>query len=198
MDFIKAGQSFLSSQSGGGQGGGGASAGGLDISSFGNVLQHANSNSQGDEQEQSMFSRVTGMLQNKAQSGDVNVDDVDEDRLMNDHDKVQNGDQQVGSGQIGNAAALGAIKNMLGSGGGESASSGGNSGFQEKVLGMAMANAGKMFDQKQSNGQAEGSKEDAMSQAGETVMKLLMKQQMKGMIGGGQTSGLSGLAKMLM
>lgn len=183
------GQQFL-----GGGGGGGANNGGLNISSFSNIVQHANDNSQGGSEEQDMFGRVAGMLQNNA--GNMNTNDVDEQRLMEDHSAVNNGDGNVGSGQIGNAAALGAIKNMLS---GSSDNSGGsNSSFQEKIVGMAMSNAGSLYDQKNSNGQADGSKEDAMHKAGEMAMKLLMKHEMGSMMGGGQSGGLSSLASMLM
>ncbi len=42
---------------------------------------------------------------------------------------------------------------------------------------MAMSQAANLFDQKQSQGLAQGNKSDAMEQAGQAVMKLMMKHQ---------------------
>ncbi len=44
--------------------------------------------------------------------------------------------------------------------------------MQAKVMGMAMAEAGKLFDSQ--GGAASGTKEDAMSGAASTAMKLMM------------------------
>lgn len=136
---------------------------------------------------------VAGMLQTKAPGMDG---DISDDELKRAHDKVNNSGGSVGSNDIGNAAALGAIKNVL-SGSGDS-TNGGSSGFQEKLVGAAMAHAGTLFDQRSNAGQAEGTKEDAMHKAGEAVMKLLIKNQMTGMIGGGSSGGLGQLAKLVM
>lgn len=112
---------------------------------------------------------------------------------MQSHDKVNNSGEQVGSNEIGNAAALGAIKNVLGGGGG-----GGSGGdFQQKLIGAAMAHAGQLFDQKSAAGQASGDKQDAMQQAGEAVMKLMVKHQVTSMIGGGGSGGLGSLMSLL-
>jgi hypothetical protein len=45
-------------------------------------------------------------------------------------------------------------------------------------MGMAVSEAAKMFDQ--SGGAASGGKQDAMNSAGQTVMKLLIKNQVSG------------------
>lgn len=118
---------------------------------------------------------------------------INEQQLIQHHDKVNNSTDNVNSGEIGNAAALSAIKKVLGTSGGTSSS--GN--FQQQLIGAAMAQAGNLFDQKSTAGQASGNKEDAMQQAGQAVMKLLVKNQVSGMIGGGSSSGLSGLMKLV-
>jgi hypothetical protein len=195
-NFINASRQFMNNQ--GGQGGGeqqgqqGSGGGGFNIGDIAGIVNHAQNHDQSNNGDQQLFGQVASFLQSRAGSvqGDVN-----ENELMNSHEKVNNGTDPVNSHEIGNAAALGAIRNVLGSGG----SGDGNSGdFQQKLIGAAMAQAGKLFDQKQSAGQAGGgSKEDAMNKAGEQVMKLLVKNQVSGMIGGGNSGGLSGLMKLI-
>lgn len=195
-NFINASKNYLNSQ--GGQGGGdqdqpqsGSGGGGFNIGDIAGIVNHAQNHDQSNSGDQQLFGQVASFLQAKSSNvqGDVN-----ENELMNSHQKVNNGTDPVNSHEIGNAAALGAIRNVLGSGSGDA-----NQGdFQQKLIGAAMAQAGKLFDQKQSAGQASGgSKEDAMNKAGEQVMKLLIKNKVSGMIGGGNSGGLSGLMNLI-
>lgn len=73
-----------------------------------------------------------------------------------------------GGGGAGGALAglggAGALAGLMGGGG-----SGG--GMQSKLIGMAMSEAGNLFDQQ--GGAASGTKQDAMSGAASTVMSLL-------------------------
>jgi hypothetical protein len=87
---------------------------------------------------------------------------------------------------MGSAAAMQALKMFTGGGSGNSAS--GNS--QNAFVGMAMAQASKLFDSQSSQGNvASGaSKESAVQQAGEMALKMYMQSQ------GGGASGLMGLA----
>lgn len=121
--------------------------------------------------------------------------DIDENQLMQNHEKVNNSNETVDSSEIGNAAALSAIKNVLGGSGGNA---GGNQGFQQKLIGAAMAQAGQLFDQKSNAGAAQGDKQDAMQSAGQAVMKLMLKHQVTSMVGGGGSSGLSSLMSLAM
>jgi len=91
-----------------------------------------------------------------------------------------------GSGSMGSAAAMQALKMFTGGGSGNSAS--GNS--QNAFVGMAMAQASKLFDSQSSQGNvASGaSKESVVQQAGEMALKMYMQSQ------GGGASGLMGLA----
>lgn len=181
----------------GGQGGGhdqqqpGSGGGGFNIGDIAGLVNHAQNHDQSNSGDQQLFGQVASFLQSKA--GNVQGD-VNENELLNSHDKVNNSTDTVDSHEIGNAAALGAIRNVLGGGSGNT----GSGDFQQKLIGAAMAQAGKLFDQKQNAGQAGGgSKEDAMNKAGEQVMKLLVKNQVSGMIGGGNSGGLSGLMKLI-
>lgn len=52
-----------------------------------------------------------------------------------------------------------------------------------------MAEAAKLFDQ--NGGASNGGKQDVVNQAAQAMMKLLIKNQVSGAIGGGQSGGLS-------
>ena len=91
---------------------------------------------------------------------------------------------------MGSAAAMQALKMF--SGGGSSGSAGGNS--QNAFVGMAMAQASKLFDSQSAAGNVSSgaSKESAIQQAGEMALKMYMQSQ--GGSGGGGMSGLMGMA----
>lgn len=91
---------------------------------------------------------------------------------------------------MGSAAAMQALKMFSGGGSGNTQS--GNS--QNAFVGMAMAQASKLFEQQsaQGNVQSGASKESAIQQAGEMALKMYMQSQ--GKSGGGGASGLMGLA----
>lgn len=93
---------------------------------------------------------------------------------------------------MGSAAAMQALKMFTGGGSGNSSS--GNS--QNAFVGMAMAQASKLFDSQSSQGNvASGSsKESAVQQAGEMALKMYMQSQG----GGGGMGGLMGLASKFM
>lgn len=73
--------------------------------------------------------------------------------------------------------------------GGQSQSSN-QSGGQNAFVGMAMAQASKLFDSQAGQGNVQGgaSKESAVQQAGEMALKMFMQSQ-----GGGSGGGMSGL-----
>ncbi|CAD6930684.1 hypothetical protein CF336_g1209 [Tilletia laevis] len=167
----------------------GGGGGGFDFGDISSLVSSAQSHPDGQNQDSSLFSSVAGFLKNK--QGNIDADDIDEDQVMQNHQKVTNSNEQASSKEIGNAAALNAIKSILG-GGGQSNSSTGS--MQQQMLGAAMASAGQLFDKKQEQGQASGLKEEAMQKAGEAVMKLMIKNQVSGMMGGSQSGGLGQLA----
>jgi hypothetical protein len=79
-----------------------------------------------------------------------------------------------------------------GSGSGhESASSGGS---QTKLISMAMAEAAKLFDNKQPTS---GNKQDAVNGAAMTIMKLLVQSKVSGAVGGSNSGGLSSMSNLL-
>jgi hypothetical protein len=90
-------------------------------------------------------------------------EDLDEDRLQQSHQQLY---QQGGGGQQHDASSLGAGAAMqalkMFSGGGS-----GGSGSQSQMVGMAMQEASKLFDQQNSQGNVAGGtdKQSAVNQA---------------------------------
>ncbi|KAL9099629.1 MAG: hypothetical protein Q9187_009472 [Circinaria calcarea] len=77
---------------------------------------------------------------------------------------------------------------MFSGGAGQGGMGGGNS--QNQFIGMAMAEAGKLFDQQSAQGKVapSASKQSAVTSAAEMALKMYMKSQM----GGGGSGGGSG------
>ncbi|SAM82615.1 uncharacterized protein UBRO_05142 [Ustilago bromivora] len=167
---------------------GGGNGGGFDFSQLINLAQ---GNSSGNH-DSSLFSQAASFLQNQGDN-----QNVDEQRLLQDHDEVNNQSGSNSSGQIGNAAALSAIKSVLGGGGNNNNSGGGD--FKSKLISAAMSHAADLYDQKDGQGQAQGNKQDAVNQAAQMAMSLAMKNpsMLAGLIGGGNSGGLGALASML-
>jgi hypothetical protein len=146
----------------------------------------------GDSGDSSIFSSVINHLgQNKQQIGNQQLNEQD---AVQSHQQFFGGggsSQSASSGSMGAAAAMQALKMFTGGSSGSSGSSsqGGNS--QNAFIGMAMAQASKLFDQQSSQGNVSSgsNKESAVQQAGEMALKMYMKSQ-----GGG--SGASGLLSM--
>nr|XP_019047187.1 beta-flanking protein [Kwoniella bestiolae CBS 10118]OCF26117.1 beta-flanking protein [Kwoniella bestiolae CBS 10118] len=175
-----------------GQGGAGGFGGGVPSINENTAVNAANQYASNGNENSSLFSTAMSFL------GGMNKDDndVDEDKVQRQHDQAYNQGNTGGmsANAIGSAAAMQALKMFTsGSGGGAAASSGGGD-MQSKIIGMAMSEAAKLFDQ--SGGAAQGNKQDAVTSAGQTIMKLLIKSQFSGTTGGGNSGGLSGLMSM--
>jgi len=160
---------------------------------------HASGHS-GDSGDSSLFKSAVSFLKTQAQKkgDDDDDDDIDEEKAVEAHDRAFN--QKQGSSldakSMGAAAAMQAFKQF--SQGGASNQPKNNEDSKSKLIGMAMAQAAKLFDS--SGGAAGGQKQDAVNSAGSMVMKLLMKQklqEMGGGGGGGSGGGLGSLAGML-
>jgi hypothetical protein len=76
---------------------------------------------------------------------------------------------------------------------GSSHGSGGGSS-QTKLVSMAMTEASKLFDSKQTSS---GNKQDAVNGAAMMVMKLMVQSKLGGMTGGGNSGGLSSLMSLV-
>jgi hypothetical protein len=103
------------------------------------------------------------------------------------------GGDGAGAQQLGLGAAMQALKSFQG-GHGASATSGGQSAF----VGLAMAEASKLFDQQKSAGNvaAGASKQSAVQTAAETALKMYMRSG-SGVGGGGASSLMSMASKFL-
>ncbi|KAF2772046.1 hypothetical protein EJ03DRAFT_334272 [Teratosphaeria nubilosa] len=173
------GNSSVTSYGGGGYGG---------SNDFSGAAQHAAEHA-GGSGDPNMFSQVMGNLQGRHQQ--LQNEDLDEQDAVQQHQQYYSGGgsggQQATSGSMGSAAAMQALKMF--NGGGSSSNSGGSSGgSQNQFIGMAMAQASKLFDQQQSQGNVQQghSKQDAVQSAAQMAMKMFMKSEMGG---GGSSSG---------
>ncbi|KAH9826250.1 transcription initiation factor tfIID [Teratosphaeria destructans] len=172
------GNSSGTSYGGGGYGG---------SNDFSGAAQHAAEHA-GSSGDPNMFSQVMGNLQGRHQQ--LQNEGLDEQDAVQQHQQYYSGGgggQQATSGSMGSAAAMQALK-MFNGGGGSSSSGGSSGGSQNQFIGMAMAQASKLFDQQQSQGNVQQghSKQDAVQSAAQMAMKMFMKSEMGG---GGSSSG---------
>jgi hypothetical protein len=120
-------------------------------------------------------------------------EDLDEDDAMRQHQNMYGGgggSEQASSNNMGAAAAMQAAK-MFNSGSNEQASGG-----QNKLIGMAMAEAAQLFDQQSSQGKTNpgATKQDAVAQAAQMALKFYMKSEAGGGgASGGSSGGIGGL-----
>ncbi|KAF9870259.1 hypothetical protein CkaCkLH20_12345 [Colletotrichum karsti] len=146
---------------------------------------HQASRRAGSSGDSDLFSTVLGALTQK--KNQLQDEDIDEDHAVNKHKKFfgdDEDDEKADDKGLGAAAAMQALK-MFSSG-----DTGGQKQSQGGFMGLAMAEASRLFDQRQSQGKvADGtSKESAIQQAGEMALKMYMKSQ------GQQQGGFMGLA----
>ncbi|KAA1128632.1 hypothetical protein PGTUg99_017326 [Puccinia graminis f. sp. tritici] len=130
---------------------------------------HASGNS-GDSGDSSLFKSAVSFLKTQAQKkGDDDDDDIDEEKAVEAHDRAYN--QKQGSSldakSMGTAAALQAFKQFSQGGGSNEPKP--TEDNKSKLIGMAMAQAAKLFDS--SGGASGGQKQDAVNSAGSMVMK---------------------------
>lgn len=123
---------------------------------FNPALSHAQ---QSHSDDGDLFSTALSFLKDRrANKADDDNDDVDDDEMISAHKSLYGGgDSSYGrehdSGSVGKGAAIEALK-MFTSGGGSSSSESASEGGMDKnkFIGMAMAQAGKLWEEKQSSG----------------------------------------------
>ncbi|KAL1895765.1 hypothetical protein Cpir12675_003098 [Ceratocystis pirilliformis] len=149
----------------------------------------------GSHDNSDMFHSVLNKLNQNKHSVAQEKDNVDEDFAVKMFKKFvekkdTSADEKASSNNLGAAAAMQAIK-MFNSGSGSSSS---GSGGQAALLGLAMSEGSKLFDNAQSEGKvAKGTtKESVIEQAVQFALKFFLKSQTSGSSGG--NSGLMGLA----
>ncbi|CEJ57706.1 hypothetical protein PMG11_06390 [Penicillium brasilianum] len=160
---------------------------------FSSAAQHAQSHN--SNEDSSLFSSALSFLnERKSQFQDPSRIDVDEQQAVQAHNAMYNGGgneegRSHDSSTVGAGAAMQALK-MFTSGG---ASDGGMD--KNKLIGLAMAQAGNLWEQKQGAGASmSGDKQSAVNSAAEMALKMYMKSQGGGIGGTGGASGLMSLA----
>ncbi|WOO80561.1 uncharacterized protein LOC62_03G004086 [Vanrija pseudolonga] len=153
-------------------GGGGQQQQGGGGLNLGSLISGANQQHGNGDALSGMIGTALGKAQNVGPDAQIN-----EQAVQKDHDQAYNQGNAAGlsASAMGSAAAIQAFKSFAS--GGQQQQSGGGS-MIEKLLGMAMSEAAKLFDK--SGGAASGNKQDVMNSAGETVMKLLVQNQIQG------------------
>ncbi|KAJ5698687.1 hypothetical protein N7462_000692 [Penicillium macrosclerotiorum] len=164
-------------------------SGGDDFSSAAHHAQEHHSS-----EDRGLFESALSFLnERKSEYADPSRYDVDEQHAVNAHQAMYGGGSDEGrshdSGTVGAGAAMQALK-MFTSGG---SSDGGMD--KNKLIGMAMAQAGKLWDEKQGSGaNISGDKQSAVNSAAEMALKMYMKSNGGGSSGTGGPAGLMSLA----
>jgi hypothetical protein len=170
-----------------------------DNDEFSGAANQANQNA-GSSGDSNIFSSVLSFLgKNK---NDISNEDIDEDDAVNSHKQFfssNNNDRpsNASTGSMGNAAAMQALKMFMGnnnSGGGNGGNQSG--GSQAQLIGLAMAEASKLFDNQASQGKVQqgSTKQSVVEQAGKMALKMYLKGQ--GGSSGSAGSGPGGLLGM--
>lgn len=173
------------------------SRGGFGKSSYGydpdEAIKHAQRH--GDGEDGNLFSQALSFLGENKHHAD---EDIDEQQMIGAHQQLygkQDDDRPHDARSLGAGAAMQALKIFTsgGAGAGEVGSQAhGNS--QSQFIGMAMAQAGKLFDQQSGQGKvASGAdKQSAVNNAAKLALQMYMKSGSQG--GGRGPGGLMGLA----
>ncbi|KAL4893264.1 hypothetical protein BDV59DRAFT_28589 [Aspergillus ambiguus] len=160
-----------------------------DFSSAASHAQHHSSS-----QDASLFNTAVSFLNSR--KSNLSSDDIDESELIGSHQRLysSSGDQPHDSNSLGAGAAMQALK-MFSSGEAGSESAGHD---QNKFIALAMAQAEKLWEQKNSEGAVSEDKQTAVNKAAEMAFKMYMKSQASGSSGTGGPGGLMSLASKFM
>ncbi|EAW20211.1 uncharacterized protein NFIA_098410 [Aspergillus fischeri NRRL 181] len=122
-----------------------------------------------------------------------NDNDINEQEMIHAHQSLYGGgesERRHDSSSVGAGAAMQALKMFT------SSSEGEKSGMDKNAfIGLAMAQAKKMFEEKEAKGEVNGDKQSAINAAAEMALKMYLKSGGGGMAGtGGPGGGLLQLA----
>lgn len=122
---------------------------------FASAFSHAQSHhGSSNDDNNSLFSSALSFLESrKSDYAEPSNNEIDEDKYMRAHQSLfsgQDDEEQHDSDSLGAGAAMQALKHFT------SGESGGDSGGMDKnmLIGMAMSQAGKLWDEKNSAGKA--------------------------------------------
>ncbi|CAG8104647.1 unnamed protein product [Penicillium salamii] len=160
---------------------------------FSSAASHAQEHH--SSEDKSLFSSALSFIQERKGKYSGSEGEVDEQHAVNAHQAMYgsgSSNQNHDSNTVGAGAAMQALKMFTGGGSGGSSSDGGMD--KNKLIGLAMAQAGKLWDEKQSSGgNVSGDKQTAVNSAAEMALKMYMKSQGGGVGGTGGAGGASGL-----
>ncbi|KAF7506625.1 hypothetical protein GJ744_011557 [Endocarpon pusillum] len=184
----------------GGSYGGGGYGGGSSGYDQDEAIKHARQH--GNEEDGNLFSQAMSFLGHKKDDDDDDDDEINEQKMVGAHQQLYGNQSTHGpqdSKSLGAGAVMQALKMFTGGGagaGGMGSQGGGNS--QSQFIGMAMAQAGRLYDQQNGQGNvASGAdKQSAVNAAAKLALKMYMQSEGKG--GGGGPGGLMGLASKFM
>ncbi|KAL2216524.1 hypothetical protein M432DRAFT_66524 [Thermoascus aurantiacus ATCC 26904] len=192
----------------------------FDDDDFAGAIEHARSsrralrpkkdddNDDEDERETSLFAEAISFLkQNKGRFFPPDKDnghDIDEGKMIGAHQALYgSGSGSSGSSgeegkthdasSLGMGAALQALKLFTS---GEADNSQGHSGrsAKDKLIGLAMAQAGKLWEEQHGSGKVSTDKQSAINAAAEMALKMYLKSRGSGHDGTGGPGGLLSLA----
>ncbi|KAL3449056.1 hypothetical protein BJX65DRAFT_273998 [Aspergillus insuetus] len=152
------------------------------------AASHAAAHSSSSE-DSSLFSTALKFVKERKSAYD-NDNDVDEEHVVNAHKRYEEGGNTMDSRDLGAGAALQALK-LFNQGSGEQTGGGKD---KNAFIGLAMAQAGRMWEEKAGKGEASGDKQSAVNSAAEMAFKMYLKSQMSGSEGTGGPSGIMSLA----
>ncbi|OQE26525.1 hypothetical protein PENSTE_c005G05877 [Penicillium steckii] len=160
-----------------------------DDDDFSSAAHHASEHH--SSEDKSFFDTALSFIKDrKDEYADKDRYEVDETHAVNAHQAMYGNEGDSGrshdSGTVGAGAAMQALK-MFTSGDG---SDGGMD--KNKLMGLAMAQASKLWEEKNASGNVSGDKQSAVNSAAEMALKMYMKGG--GGSGTGGPSGLLGLA----
>lgn len=199
------GRRYNDDNSGGGYGGSAGGNGGC--AGYGNASGHGGGSSgydqdevinqarrHGSDDDGNLFSQALSFLGQKKDDDE----DLDEQRMIGAHQQLygdQSGTRPHDANTLGAAAAMQALKMFTGGGagaGGMGSQGAGNS--QSQLIGIAMAQAARVFDQQSGQGNlASGAdKQSAINTAAKLALQMYSKSEGQG--GGGGPGGLMGMA----
>ncbi|KAL1855599.1 hypothetical protein Plec18167_004062 [Paecilomyces lecythidis] len=157
---------------------------------YSSAVSHAQKHDDDSDKNSSFFSQAASFLNQNKDRVSSNSD-IDEEQAVKAHKSLFGGggdsNQQHDSQSVGAGSAIEALKMFTQGGGGSGLGGGGDE--KSKLIGMAMAQASKAWDQQ--GGNASGDKQSAINSAAEMALKMYMKNQ--GGSGLGGTGGPSGL-----
>ncbi|EFR05321.1 hypothetical protein MGYG_08332 [Nannizzia gypsea CBS 118893] len=149
-----------------------------------------------EDDDDSLFSKAMSFLGDKKEK--IGREDIDEQKVVQSHQMLygdaDDRNEKHGADSLGSGAAMQALKMFMNKDQKQGQSQKQSGGDQNQLIGMAMAQAGKMWEQKNQEGRVNTDKQTAVNMAAEYALKMYIKGQLGG--GSGGMGGLGGLGSL--